>query len=171
MGSLDAIARVVHVVLLALWVGGGALIMAIVAPDAFHVLSSREEAANLVAAVVAAFDLFGLFAGPGLLVSLLAGWLPMKTRIGLRTFLVLLATAGVVVSGRYLTPRMNDIRAQLGKPIDQVELGNPLLIEFGNLHLASTAIMGLHVFLALVLLIVAVVSSTPKRRGGIEIAL
>src|SRR5205823_10037593 len=108
-------------------------------------------------------DLFGLIAGPFLLLTLLLGWLPLQAPIRLRLGVVLLMTIAVGISGRWLTPTMIRLRASMPR-IEDVDPSDPLKVQFGQLHAVSTGLMGLHLTLALVLMVRAIVGRTPKRK-------
>ena len=167
--ALGTIGRVVHVLFLAVWFGAGLAFMMIVAPDVFDVLDSRQAAGDVIAKVVDHLDLFGLVAGPVILLSLLVGYLPLAVPLRLRAAAAVVMTVLAGVSGRWLSPRMVELRNAMGRPIDDVAASDPLKVQFTNLHTASEAMMFVHVALALLLLVAAVVSTVPKRKHGIEL--
>ena len=141
----------------------------LVAPELFSQLPSRQAAGDVVTQVLASADLFGLFAGPALLVTLYLGFAPLGVRLRLRTAAVVVMTVLTGISGRWLSPKMIELRQAMGRPIEELAAADPLKAEFGNLHLASEAMMTLHLLLALFLLVSAVTSSAPKRSFGIEL--
>lgn len=158
-----------HVVILAAWFGACLLLAAVVAPQAFQVIPSREIAANLVTVVVRTIDLFGMIAGPVLFLTLLLGWLPLGTPLKFRVFAVALMIGATVASDRWLTPEMLKIRHAIGRPIQELAATDPARLELGRLHELSTGLFALHAVLALVLLVLAVSGSTPKRKSSIEL--
>lgn len=155
--------------ILAAWFGACLLVAAVLAPQAFQVIPSREIAANLVTVVVRTIDLFGMIAGPVLLVTLLLGWLPLGTPLKFRVFAVLLMTGATVASDRWLTPEMLALRHTIGRPIQDLPIADPMRVELGRLHELSTGLFAAHALLALVLLVLAVAGSTPKRKSSIEL--
>lgn len=162
-------ARILHVVILAAWFGACLLVAAVLAPQAFQAIPSREIAANLVTVVVRTIDLFGMIAGPVLLVTLLLGWLPLGTPLKFRVFAVLLMTGATVASDRWLTPEMLALRHRtIGRPIQDLPIADPMRVELGRLHELSTGLFAAHALLALVLLVLAVAGSTPKRKSSIR---
>jgi uncharacterized protein DUF4149 len=169
LGWLQTTARVVHFVLLSLWFGAGVFLIAAVAPTAFQIVPSRDVAGDLVAATLGWIDLFGLIAGPFLLLTLLLGWLPLQAPVRLRMVLIVLMTIATGVSGRWLTPAMIKLRESMGRRIEEVDPSDPLKLQFGQLHALSTGLMGLHVTLALILMVLAIIGATPKRKFGIEL--
>ena len=166
---MAAIARVLHVILLALWLGAGVFFIGVIAPDTFQIVEARQMAGELVRKVLEHFDLFGLVAGPIVFVTLFLGWVPLGVRLRLRAVGALIMTVMVGVSGRWLSPKMVELLAAMGRPIDDVDAGDPLMVQFTNLHTASEAIMTAHVALALALLVASVLSATPKPKFGIEL--
>lgn len=169
MGWVQTVARVIHFLILSLWLGAGVFFMAVFAPRAFHVIPSRDLAGELVRASLSWFDLFGLVAGPFLMLTLLLGWLPIKVPLRLRMALVAIMTFAVGLSGRWVTPSMMRLRESMGRPIEAVEAGDPLKVQFGQLHAVSTGLMAVHLAVALVLLVLGIVASSPKKKFGIEL--
>ncbi len=154
--------------LLGLWSGAGLAFMVIIAPGVFSALDSRQAAGDVIALIMDNFDLYGLFLGPLILISLFVGYAPLAVPLRLRALATVVMTVNVGISGRWLSPKMVDLRAAMGRPIDQIAAADPLKVQFMNLHTASEAIMLVHVVLAVLLLIAAVVSTVPKRKHGIE---
>ncbi len=171
MSGLAAFARLVHVLLLALWVGGGAFFAAVVAPEAFRVIQPRSEAAALVGAVLERVDASILFVGPILFLTLFAGWVPMGVRLRWRAAFVVMLSGASLLSGHWLSPRMQSIQRAMGRAVEDLDRADPLRIEFERLHIASEGLMSLHLLLALLLLVSAVLNSKPKRSGLSSIEL
>ena len=169
MTAFGTIARVTHVVLLALWFGGGVFFAALVAPELFAQMPSRQAAGDLVTSVLANADLFGIIVGPVLLITLFIGFAPLGVRLRLRALATVIMTVLTAVSGRWLSPKMVELRQAMGRPIEDLAATDPLKVQFSNLHLASEAMMTVHLLLALFLLVAAVTSSAPKRSFGIEL--
>lgn len=171
MSGLAAFARLVHVLLLALWVGGGVFFAAVVAPEAFSVIQPRSEAGALVGALLARIDGFILIMGPALFLTLFAGWVPLGVRLRTRALAVLFMTGASLLSGYWLTPRMQSIQKAMGRAVEDLDRADPLRVEFERLHLASEGLMAVHLILALVLLFAALLHMKPKRSGLSSIEL
>lgn len=171
MSGLAALARLVHILALALWVGGGVFFAAVVAPEAFRVIQPRSEAAALVGAVLERADASILVVGPLLFLTLFAGWVPLGVRLRGRASFVLVMSGASLLSGWWLTPRMQSIQKAMGRAVEDLDRGDPLRIEFERLHLASEGLMALHLLLALVLLVAALTNGKPKRSGRSSIEL
>lgn len=169
MGVFSSIARVLHVLILSVWFGASVLFIAVVAPAAFEVVSSRELAGTLVTKTLEQIDLFGLVFGPVLLLTLLAGWAGLGVPLKMRALFAILMTGATAASGRWLTPEMVRLRAAMGRKIEDVAATDPLKIEFTRLHQVSTGLMVLHVALAFLLIVYAVSATAPKKKHGIEL--
>lgn len=171
MSGFAAFARLVHILVLALWVGGGVLFAFVVAPEAFRVIHPRSEAAALVAAVLERVDASILVVGPILFLTLFAGWTPLGVRLRWRAILVLLMSGASLLSGLWLSPTMQSLQKAMGRAVEDLDRGDPLRIEFERLHYASEGLTGLHLLLAFVLLVAALTNGKPKRSGRSSIEL
>jgi hypothetical protein len=169
LGLISTIARVIHVLLGSVWFGAGVFFVAVLAPEAFTVLPSRELAGTLITVTLNKIDLFGLIAGPVLLVTLFVGWMGLGVPVKLRALFCVLMTVAAGVSGRWLTPEMVRLRQAMGRKIEDVAATDPLKIEFGRLHTISTSLMAVQLVLAFLLIVYAVSASAPKKKYGIEL--
>jgi hypothetical protein len=168
VGPIASSARIVHVLVTSLWLGASVFFM-ILAPTLFDIVSSRHEATEVITAALAKIDLFGIFAGPLLLVTLVAGWLPLQTPLRLRALITLGMTVAVGVSGQWITPRLVQIQAAMGRPLQDMDPTSVAMIEYDQLHTVSSGLMVFHVAAALLLLVLSVRASRPKRSFGIEL--
>lgn len=124
----------VRLLLLAIWLGAAVFFIG-VAQSAFAVVPDREMAGAVVNRTLSILN----FAGMGIAIILLISSL-IRSRdfrqvwVWLERFLltlVLLSCAGgQFVIGLWLSAT----RAQMGRPIDQVPLDDPLRVQFNNLH-------------------------------------
>lgn len=170
VGSFATIGRVLHVLALALWTGGGLALMLVVTPLAFGVLPDRTDATVLVSAVLARLDLFGVVAGPLILLSLFAGYAQPRVRLRFRALGAAVMTGLTALSGLWLSPRIAEVHAALARPLEDLPTNDPMRVELGNLHTASEAILLVHVALAVALLLSAVIGASPRRPSlGIEL--
>lgn len=141
----------------------------VLAPTLFDIVSSRHEATEVLTVALQKIDLFGIFAGPLLFVTLIAGWLPLQTPLRLRALITFGMTLAVGVSGQWVTPRIEAIQAAMGRPLQDMDPTSIAMVEFDQLHAVSSGLMVFHVAAALVLLVLAVRASKPKRSFGIEL--
>lgn len=133
---MTSILRTIEFLALSLWLGSDVFLSFVVAPGAFRVLSSRDEAGAVVAYSLTRMHLGGV--ALGVLFLLLRS---ARTRIGaglvapaaLCVELMLLLT---VVSQFAVSPKMAALRVQMGS-IQATSAQNPLLVQFGRLHLVS----------------------------------
>ena len=161
-------ARVVHVLTLSLWLGASIFFMA-VAPTLFEVVSSRHEAAEFLTAALHLIDWFGLVAGPVLLVTLFTGWVPLQVPLRLRALVTIGMTVAVAASGQWVTPRLSELMAAMGRPLQDMDPAHETMVEYAQLHDVSSGLMLIHVAGALLLVVTAVLASRPKQRFGIEL--
>lgn len=157
-----------HLVLLSLWLGASAFFM-VLAPTLFEIVSSRHEAAQVLTAALAKIDTFGIVAGPLLLLTLFAGWLPLQVPMRWRAIIAVIMTVAVGVSGQWVTPRLVELRAAMGRPLQDMDPQAIAMIEYEQLHTISSGLMIAHVVGALLLVVLAVRASKPKRSFGIEL--
>jgi len=124
----------IRLLLLGSWLGAACFFIA-VAQSAFAVLPAREMAGAVVNRTLTVLNYSGLAIALVLLAT------SMVVRMGMgrfwiwfeRLLLVLIAAAcsvGQFVIGLMLL----SVRAQMGKPIDEVAADDPLKIQFNNLH-------------------------------------
>lgn len=139
------------VALLAAWLGAALLVAAVVAPAAFAVLPTRTLAGALVGRVLPVLFWAGMVIG---VLALWLGWrLPLA---GPRAAITLLLVASCVVAQLVIAPRIARVRASIGGPMDALPLSDPLRHEFGRLHAASVACLGVAGLAALVTLVLLV---------------
>ena len=123
-----------RLLLLAIWLGS-ALFFIAVAESAFAVLPERELAGAVVNRTLSILNFAGLAIS---LILLLSSLITARGTKGYwawteRVLLMLIAVAcavGQFVIGLWLSA----LRAQMGRPIDQLAADDPLLIQFNNLH-------------------------------------
>jgi hypothetical protein len=137
IGARSITADAITVVTLSAWLGAAILVAAVVAPAAFAVLPSRTLAGALVGRVLPV--LFYSGAAIGLVVALLArGAMPSTARV----------VAGAVIAATCLAaqllvaPRIERIRVNVGRPIDELAPGDPRRTAFGRLHGVSVLLLG-----------------------------
>jgi uncharacterized membrane protein len=131
--------RTIEFLSLSLWLGSDMFLSFVVAPGAFSVLASRDQAGAMVGFALWRMHFIGLLCG---IVFLLA------RVIRTRTFLSFLTTAAVsvvlmvlltVVSQHAVSPKMAAVRIEMGS-IEATAAGNPLLAEFSRLHRISVSL-------------------------------
>ncbi|MBA2333725.1 MAG: DUF4149 domain-containing protein [Blastocatellia bacterium] len=124
----------IRLLLLALWLGAACFFIA-VAQSAFSVLPAREMAGAVVNRTLAILNYSGVVISLVLLITSVIitkdtgrFWIWAE-----RVFLLLIAAACAV--GQFVIGLMLlSVRAQMGRPVDEVAADDPLKIQFNNLH-------------------------------------
>jgi uncharacterized membrane protein len=130
------ILRTIEFLSLSLWLGSDVFLSFVVAPGAFRILGSRDQAGAIVGFALWRMHFIGVVCG---IVILLARLLRMKTFVGLVTpaaLCVVLMIALTVVSQHAVSPKMATLRVQMGS-IQATAEDSPLLAEFNRLHRIS----------------------------------
>lgn len=128
--------------LIALWLGAALFFSFAVAPSAFAVLPSRELAGTIVNRTLAIVNYSGLIIGLTLLVSsFILRQDVNRIRLWIEQGILLLLTAACSFGQFVIGARLHNLRQQLGRPIDEVSVDDPLRIAFNDLHGYSVTIL------------------------------
>lgn len=128
--------------LIALWLGAACFFSFAVAPSAFGVLPSRELAGSMVSRTLLIVNLSGLVIGLFLLASSFVKQTGTKPfLIWMERLLLAVLTAACAVNQLVVGSWLSYVRAQIGRPIDEVAAEDPLRIQFNNLHEYSVWIL------------------------------
>jgi len=140
----------VRLLLLGLWLGGAAFVI-VAAQNAFAMIPQREIAGSVVGANLTLLNFGGIVIGVLLLLTSTVGSKYVgKVSIWIERFL-LLALAGACAVGQFVIGFwMSAIRAQLGKPLDEIAADDPLRQQFNALHEYSVWILFTAIVAALV---------------------
>ena len=131
--------RTIEFLGLSLWLGSDVFLSFVVAPGAFRVLASRDQAGAMVGYGLWWMHLIGVVCG---IVVLLARLVRTRTFASMATptaLCVVLMIFLTVVSQHAVSPRMAALRVQMGS-IQATAAGSPLLAEFGRLHRVSVSL-------------------------------
>lgn len=124
---------------LGIWLGSDVFLSFVVAPGAFSILASRDDAGAVVGYSLARMHALGIVAGFVVLFARL-----LRTR----TFASWIAPAGIclmfmialtAISQSVISPRMAALRAQMGS-IENTGAGSPLIEQFTRLHAVSVSL-------------------------------
>jgi uncharacterized membrane protein len=124
---------------LSLWLGSDVFLSFVVAPGAFHVLASRDQAGAIVGYSLTRMHLGGILCG---VMFLLARLLRTRTFSSYRSAPALCVVAMIAltaISQYKVSSRMAALRVQMGS-IEATERGSALLAEFTRLHGISVAL-------------------------------
>ena len=128
--------RTIEFLCLGLWLGSDVFLSFVVAPGAFRVLASRDQAGAVVGYSLSWMHLIGVICGVVFLVVRFLRTRNFATLVAPATLCVVLMILLTVVSQRAVSPRMAELRVQMGS-IEATAAGNPLLTEFQKLHRRS----------------------------------
>ena len=141
--------RFVSLLLLALWVGGAAVLASVGAPTIFAALEAHDPitgrtlAGMVFGAVFARFQQLTWILG-GLLIVVMATRAalgPRPRRFGLRIWTLAAMLSATLVSGFIIAPRIDAIRSRTAGAVADLPAGAPDKRDFGRLHGLSTALM------------------------------
>jgi uncharacterized membrane protein len=152
--------RYVYVLALAVWLGGMAVLGAIVAPATFQILQAsapengRALAGELFGAMLARFHYVAYGSGAILLIALIAMRVlgPKPKAFAVRAGLVLLMLIIAVYSGVVVLGTIDAIQAEAGGLPSLLAAGDPRRVRFDELHRLSTRLMMANIVGTLVLL-------------------
>lgn len=138
--------------IIGLWLGAALFFSFAVAPGAFAVLPSRELAGSLVNRTLAIINLSGIVVGLILLASSYAAKQNVnRVRLWIEQGLLLLLTAACAFGQFVIAARLHNLREQIGRPIDEVSLDDPLRLAFNDLHGYSVTILSAAMLAAVVI--------------------
>jgi len=130
--------RLLHglrLLVVAVWLGSAVFFSAAVAPSAFAVLPSRELAGAVVARTLTILNVGGFVAGLLLLAGAFAGRRLARWYSWVAETAALVVLAAATFVGQFvISARMSALRAQMGRPIEEVAADDPLRVAFNALH-------------------------------------
>ena len=131
--------RTVEFLALGLWLGSDVFLSFVVAPGAFRVLASRDQAGAVVGHSLWWMHMIGVVCGIVLLAARLIRTASPMSLVRPAALCVLLMIALTVISQHVVSPRMAELRVKMGS-IEATAEGNPLLAEFGKWHRVSVMV-------------------------------
>lgn len=136
---MSTLLRTLEFLCLGLWIGSDAFLSFVVAPGAFSVLASRDQAGALVGYALGRMHIVGLACG---MVFLLARFLRTRALASLTAPAVLCVAVMIAltaISQFTVSARMAELRRQMGS-IQATRADSPLLAEFHRLHRLSVSL-------------------------------
>jgi uncharacterized membrane protein len=118
---------------LSLWLGSDVFLSFVVAPGAFHVLASRDQAGAVVGYSLTRMHLGGILCGIVFLAARLARTRTLATYSSGPAICVAAMMALTLISQFTVSAKMAALRLRMGS-IQATDAGSPLLAEFGRLH-------------------------------------
>ena len=133
---MSIVLRTIEFLCLGLWLGSDVFLSFVVAPGAFRLLGSRDEAGAMVGFALGRMHLLGVTCGVVFLLARLLRTRSFASFVGPVALCVVLMVALTVASQVGVSPRMAMLRVQMGS-IQATAEGSPLLAEFSRLHRIS----------------------------------
>jgi uncharacterized membrane protein len=136
---MSTVFRAMEFLGLSIWLGSDVFLSFVVAPGAFSVLASRDQAGAIVGYSLGRMHWMGIVCG---VVILLARVLRIRNLAALvvpAAACVVLMILLTVISQVAVSPKMAVLRVQMGS-IQATAEGNPLLAEFARLHTISVGL-------------------------------
>jgi Domain of unknown function (DUF4149) len=135
------------------WVGGLSFFAFVVAPVAFHRLSSAHEAGLVVGGTLRILHWMGLVGGGVFCLATAVLWLwaevPAKVGFAIQLTLTTLMLAGTAYSQFSLLPAMEVDRALAGGAVETAAADNAGRVDFERLHVISERLEGFVLFCGL----------------------
>ena len=136
---MQTVLRAMEFLGLSVWLGSDVFLSFVVAPGAFTVLSSRDQAGALVGHSLTSMHLLGILCGLEILASRLLRMRTFASFAAPASLCVVLMMLLTTASQIFVTPRMAELRARMGS-IEATAADSPLLAAFGRLHLISVTL-------------------------------
>jgi uncharacterized membrane protein len=133
---MSTLLRTIEFLCLGLWLGSDVFLSFVVAPGAFSVLGSRDQAGAIVGYSLGRMHFIGMACGVVFLASRLIRTRALASLAAPAALCVVLMIALTVASQVGVSPRMARLRVQMGS-IQATAEDSPLLAEFSGLHRIS----------------------------------
>jgi Domain of unknown function (DUF4149) len=124
---------------LGLWLGSDVFLSFVVAPGAFSVLASRDQAGAMVGFALTRMHIGGIICGTIFLLARLARTRSVTGLASPAALCVLVMIAAALISQFTVSAKMAALRTQMGS-IQATAADNPLLAEFSSLHRVSVSL-------------------------------
>jgi hypothetical protein len=140
-GSLpmSTVLRTIEFLGLGLWLGSDVFLSFVVAPGAFRILATRDQAGAMVGYGLWWMHMIGVVCGITLLLARLLRTRTFASLMAPAALCVVLMIGLTVVSQHAISPRMAALRVQMGS-IQATAADSPLLAEFSRLHRMSVSL-------------------------------
>jgi uncharacterized membrane protein len=133
--------RMLEFLSLSLWLGSDVFLSFVVAPGAFRILASRDQAGAMVGYGLWWMHMIGVVCGIILLLARLLRTRTFGSLAGPAAVSVMLMIGLTVISQHAVSPKMAALRTQMGS-IQATAGDSPLLAEFSRLHRISVSLEG-----------------------------
>jgi len=130
---MTSVLRTLEFLALSLWLGSDVFLSFVVAPGAFRLLASRDQAGAMVGFALWRMHFLGVVCGVVILVARAVRTRSFGSLAAPAALCVVLMILLTVVSQHGVSPKMAVLRTQMGS-IQATAPGSPLLAEFSKLH-------------------------------------
>src|SRR6202040_3549518 len=138
--TMTSILRTVEFLALSVWLGSDIFLSFVVAPGAFRVLApNRDQAGAVVGFSLTRMHLGGIVLGIAFLLLRFLRTRSLASFVTPAALCVVLMIALTAISQYTVSARMAVLRVQMGS-IQATGANNPLLAEFGRLHMVSVSL-------------------------------
>ena len=142
---MSTMLRTIEFLGLSLWLGSDVFLSFVVAPGAFSLLGSRDQAGAMVGFALGRMHFIGVVCGIVILVARLLRARTFASLVAPAALCVVLMIALTVVSQHAVSPKMAALRTQMGsiesatakRSTQATAADNPLRVEFDRLHRRS----------------------------------
>jgi hypothetical protein len=136
---MSILLRTIEFLGLGYWLGSDGFLSFVVAPGAFSVLASRDQAGAIVGYSLGRMHWMGIVCGVVILLMRVLRIRSLSALVAPSALCVVLMILLTVVSQVAVSPKMAALRLQMGS-IEATVAGNPLLTEFARLHTISVGL-------------------------------
>ena len=131
--------RAIEFLALSIWLGSDVFLSFVVAPGAFLLLASRDQAGAIVGYSLVRMHWMGIVCGVVILLARLLRIRSLTALVAPAAWCVMLMIILTVISQLAVSPKMAVLRVQMWS-IESTLAGNPLLAEFARLHAISVGL-------------------------------
>ena len=136
---MSTVLRTIEFLGLSLWLGSDVFLSFVVAPGAFRILGSRDQAGAMVGYSLTVMHIGGIVCGCVLLLARLVRTKTFASLVTPAALCVVLMIALTAISQYTVSAKMAALRGQMGS-IQATAAENPLLVEFSRLHRISVSL-------------------------------
>ena len=130
---------------LGLWLGSDVFLSFVVAPGAFEVLASRDQAGAMVGFALTRMHIGGIICGVIVLLARVGHTRSIASLASQAALCVSLMIVATLISQFTVSAKMAELRTQTGS-IQATAADNPLLAEFSRLHRVSVSLESVVLF-------------------------
>jgi len=136
---MSTLLRTIEFLGLSIWLGSDVFLSFVVAPGAFSVLASRDQAGAIVGYSLTRMHWVGIVCGLVILLVRILWIRSLTALVAPAALCVVLMIILTLISQVAVSPKMAVLRVRMGS-IEATAAGSPLLAEFARLHAISVGL-------------------------------